>query len=418
VVCERGSTTDRRPPATRTDLPDRGARASLTTFVADIETIASGDRTFVLVGTAHISRESVDLVREVIAGEQPDRVCVELDEKRLAALRQPDLFASLDLKHVIRTQQLAALFVNLILASYQKRLGGNIGVMPGAELLEAVRTAEAHCIPVSLCDRDVRVTLRRAWDSLPWWRRFYVLSALLVSLFERPEVDEESLREMRQSDVMSQLIEEMGRQFPSIKRVLIDERDAYLAEKVRAADGQRIVAVIGAGHRAGIAKKLLDGARVDLAALETVEPVSPAWKWAGWSVPASIVALIAYIGIAKGPEVAGESVAFWIAATGFPSFLGALAAFSHPLTAVTAFVAAPITTLTPLIGVGYVTAFLQAYLRPPLVREFHAVGEDIASLPKWWTNRLLRILLVFFFTSLGGTLGTFVGGAEIVSKLW
>ena len=386
--------------------------------MTDVDTIVTGDRTFILVGTAHISRESVDLVREVIDTEQPDRVCVELDEKRMAALRQPDAFESLDLKHIIRTQQLAALFVNLILASYQKRLGGKIGVMPGAELLAATRAAEAHAIPVSLCDRDIRITLRRAWKSLPWWRRFYLLSALIVSLFEQPDVDEESLREMRQSDVMSQLIEEMGKQFPTIKKVLIDERDAYLAEKIRASAGQRIVAVVGAGHRAGVGQRLLDSSAIDLAALETVEPMSPMWKWAGWSVPASIIALIGYIGWTKGMDAAGESVAFWIAATGFPSFIGAVLAYAHPLTAVAAFVAAPITTLTPLIGVGYVTAFLQAYLRPPLVREFHSVGEDIASPQKWWTNRLLRILLVFILTSLGGTMGTFIGGAEIVSKLF
>lgn len=386
--------------------------------MTDVDTIVTGDRTFVLVGTAHISRESVDLVREVIDTEQPDRVCVELDEKRMAALRQPDAFASLDLKHVIRTQQLAALFVNLVLASYQKRLGGKIGVIPGAELLAATRAAEAHAIPVSLCDRDIRITLKRAWQSLPWWRRFYLLSALIVSLFEQPELDEDGLREMRQSDVMSQLIEEMGKQFPTIKKVLIDERDTYLAEKIRASTGQRIVAVVGAGHRAGVAKLLLENAPVDLAALETTEAMSPMWKWVGWSVPATIVALVGYIGWTKGPEAAGESAAYWAAATGIPSFVGAILALAHPLTALAALLAAPITTLTPLVGVGHVTALLQAYLRPPLVREFHSVGEDITSPQKWWTNRLLRILLVFILTSLGGTMGTFIGGAEIVSKLF
>lgn len=384
----------------------------------DISVIEIDDRTFIVIGTAHISRESADLVRDVIVSEKPDCVCVELDEKRLAALRQPDTFASLDLKHIIRTKQLSALLLNLVLSSYQKRLAGSLRVAPGSELLAAVHAAEEHDVPVALCDRDVRITLRRAWTTMTWWKKSYFFSALITSIFDRSELDEEGLRELRQVDVISKLIEELGREFPSIKTVLIDERDTYLAEKIRAAPGQRVVAVVGAGHRAGVQRKLEGEHAVDLAPLEVIPPASPAWEWAGWSVPVSIVALIAYIGLTKGAAAAGENVLFWIMATGFPSFVGAVVAFAHPLTAASAFVAAPITTLTPVIGVGYVTAFLQAYLRPPLVREFHEVSADITSPRKWWTNRLLRILLVFILTSLGGTIGTFVGGAEIVSNLF
>ncbi len=384
----------------------------------DVDVISANGRTFFLVGTAHISRESVDLVRQIIETEQPDRVCIELDEKRMAALRQPDAFAALDLNHIIRTQQLASMFLNLILASYQKRLGGAVGVIPGAELLEAAKVAEARGIPISLCDRDVRVTLRRTWATMSWWRKSYLLSSLLVAVFERPELDEEGLRELRQQDVTTRLIEELGKEFPSIKTVLIDERDTYLAQKIRDAPGERIVAVVGAGHRAGVRKKLGDGEAVDLAPLEVVPPVSPAWKWAGWSIPVLILGSIAYIGWTKGAAAAGHNILFWVAASGVPSFIGAVVALAHPLTAIGAFLAAPITTLTPVLGVGHVAALLQAYLRPPLVREFQTVGEEIGSLRNWWSNRLLRILLVFILTTLGGMFGTFVGGAEIVSNLF
>jgi pheromone shutdown-related protein TraB len=384
----------------------------------DVDVIHANGRTFFLVGTAHISRESVDLVRQIIEKERPDRVCIELDQKRMAALRQPDAFAALDLKHVIRTQQLASMFLNLILASYQKRLGGAVGVIPGAELLEAAKVAEARGIPISLCDRDVRVTLRRTWATMSWWRKSYLLSSLLVAVFERPELDEEGLRELRQQDVTTRLIEELGKEFPSIKTVLIDERDTYLAQKIRDAPGEKIVAVVGAGHRAGVRKKLADGEAVDLAPLEVVPPVSAAWKWAGWSIPVLILGSIAYIGWTKGAAAAGHNILFWVAASGIPSFIGALFALAHPLTAVGAFLAAPITTLTPVLGVGHVAALLQAYLRPPLVREFQTVGEEIGSLRKWWSNRLLRILLVFILTTLGGMFGMFVGSAEIVSNLF
>lgn len=386
--------------------------------MTDIDTIVVDGRTFFLIGTAHISRESADLVRQVIDQEKPDRVCLELDEKRLAALRHPDAFAALDLKHIIRTQQLASMFLNLILASYQKRLGGKIGVLPGAELLEAAKAADERNIPISLCDRDVRVTLRRAWTTMPWWRKFYLLSALIGSVFERNELDEDGLRELRQQDVTTKLIEELGKEFPSIKRVLIDERDTYLAHKIRTSPGERVVAVVGAGHRAGVRQKLAEGGDVDLAPLDVIPPVSPAWKWVGWGIPALILGSIGYIGWSKGLAAAGHNLLYWIVANGVPSFIGAVVALAHPLTAVGAFVAAPVTSLTPVIGVGYVAAFLQAYLCPPLVREFQTVGDDIVSVRSWWSNRLLRILLVFIFTTLGSMLGTFVGGAEIVSNLF
>jgi pheromone shutdown-related protein TraB len=314
-------------------------------------------------------------------------------------------------------QQLASVFANLVLASYQKKLGGAVGVLPGVELLEAAKVAEERGIPVSLCDRDVRITLRRAWTTMSWWRKSYFMSSLIVALLETPDLDEAGLQ-LRQQDVTTRLIEELGKEFPSIKTVLIDERDTYLAQKIREAPGNRIVAIVGAGHRRGVCKKLVDDDRIDLAPLETIPPVSPLWSWAGWSIPALVLGSIAYIGLTKGAAAAGESIVFWVVATGLPSFIGAVAALAHPLTSVAAFVAAPITTLTPLLGVGYVTAFLQAYLRPPLVRELQTVGDEIGSLRNWWSNRLLRVLLVFIFTTLGGIVGTFFASAEIVSTLF
>lgn len=375
-------------------------------------------REFVLVGTAHISQESADLVREVIERESPDCVCVELDERRYEALSQPQSFEALDLKQVIRSQQLATLMLNLMLASYQKQLGLKLGVQPGSELLAAARTAEERGIPVALCDRDVRVTLRRAWRSLSWLKKFTLLSSLLAGLFEKTELSEDDLRELRQQDVMSKLMQELGEAFPGLKTVLIDERDAFLAKRIAQAPGRRVVAVVGAGHVEGIRQALRDDRPVDLATLETVPPVSPAWKWVGWGIPAVIVGSLVAIGLRHGAAAAGENLVFWILANGIPCAVGAVAALAHPVTIATAFVAAPITSLTPVIGAGYVTAFVQAYLKPPLVSEFREVSHDIASLRRWWSNRLIRIFLVFLFTTLGSLLGTWVGGAEIVSNLF
>jgi len=384
----------------------------------DVHVIDVDGREFILVGTAHISRESAELVREVIEQERPDAVCVELDAQRYAALSQKQRWEALDLKQVIRSRQLAALIANLLLASYQKRLGGALGVMPGAELLEATRVAEELAIPVSLCDRDVRVTLRRAWASMSLFKKAQLLATFMASAFESPELDEEELRRLRERDVLTELMEELGRAMPDLKRVLIDERDAYLAQRIREASGQRLVAVVGAGHVKGMLRALRDARDVDLHAIDTVPPISPLWKWLGWGIPALILASLGWIGWTKGPEAAGENLLFWILANGIPSTLGAAVALAHPATIAAAFIVAPITSLTPVIGAGYVLAFLQAWLQPPLVAEFETVSEDAISPRAWWRNRLLRILLVFILTTLGSLVGTYVGGYEIVSNLF
>ena len=375
-------------------------------------------REFILVGTAHVSRESAELVRRVIEQEKPDRVCVELDHQRYQALTQKTRWESLDIKEVIRKKQLSTLMVNLLLSAYQKKLGLKLGVMPGTELLEATKTAEEHGIPISLCDRDVRVTLRRAWRSTPFFKKALLLSAILASVFDEKEVTEEQIGEMLKGDVLSELMKELGEAMPSLKRVLIDERDTFLTQKMREAEGQRIVAVVGAGHLEGIIKALDARQEDDLEEINKIPPVSSVWKWVGWGVPAAIIASIVFIGWSKGPEAAGDNVLYWILANGIPSSIGAMIALAHPLTIVAAFVSAPITSLTPVIGAAYVTAFVQAYLRPPVVNEFQTVGEDISNLRRWWENKLLRVFLAFILPGLGSMLGSIVGGVEIFRNLF
>ncbi len=384
---------------------------------ADVKVVDLDGREVLLVGTAHVSRESADLAEQLIAEERPDRVCVELDERRYEALRQEENFESLDLREVLRRKQLAALMFNLILASYQKQLGGRLGVQPGAELLAAARAAEAIGIPVSLSDRDVRITLRRAWGALSLWHKAQLFGAMIASLFESPDLSEEDLRELRQSDVVTHLLDELGQAFPDLKTALIDERDLYLAEKIRAAPGRRVVAVLGAGHLQGVQRVLRENESGDLEPLEEVPPVSPLVKAVGWSIPAVIVGAIVTIGLRQGAVAAGENIAVWFLVNGVLAMAGAVIALAHPATIATAFLSAPITSLTPVIGVGYVAAFAQTYVRPPLVRELRSVMTDMRQVGKWWSNRLLRIFLVFLLTTWGSIAGTFIGGTEILSNL-
>lgn len=386
-------------------------------YPEDVCVIRHQNRTILLVGTAHISQESVVLVREVIQQELPDGVCIELDEKRYHALTEKKRWQAMDLKQIIKDKQLSTLMVNLLMASYQKKLGKQLGVKPGAELLAAAEAAKEQNIPISLCDRDVRITLRRAWKSTSLFKKGYLLATLFSSLFDKTEISEEKLADLKQKDVLSELLGEMGAILPNIKKVLIDERDIYLSEKIKATKGNYLVAVVGAGHVAGI-KKIFD---IDNSGLLndiiTIPPISKGWKIAGWSIPLLIIGSIITIGLQKGSADAGASLLYWILANSIPSAIGSMIALAHPLTILGALVAAPITSLTPVIGAGYVAAFIQVMMTPPLVKEFETVGDDMGTVSGWWKNKLLRIFLVFILTGLGSSMGTYIGGYEIIKNL-
>ncbi len=388
----------------------------------DVHILHLRGRDIILIGTAHISQKSVDLVHRVIEKEQPDCVCVELDEKRFAALAERKKFSSLNIKEIIRKKQLSTLLVNLLLSSYQKKLGGQLGVLPGTELLEAARVAEKHRILVELCDRDIRVTLRRAWHATSFFKKGYLLATLMASLFDRVEINEEKLAELKKNDVLSELMAELGEAMPDLKKVIIDERDFFLAEKIKAAPGKKLVAVVGAGHIEGIKRSLYAessaGTAGIMAEINTFPPISPFWKISGWAIPAIIIASLCIIGWQKGGAAAGANLQYWILANGIPSALGAMLALAHPLTIAVAFAAAPITSLTPVIGAGYVTAFVQVMFQPPVVREFESVMEDMSTLKGWWRNRLLKVFLAFLLPGFGSMIGTWVGGYEIISNLF
>lgn len=387
-------------------------------YSSDVQIIQVDSKEFILVGTAHISQQSADLVREVIENEMPDCVCVELDSQRFKALSQQRKWESLDLRALIRQKQLATLIINLLLASYQKKLGEKLGVMPGVELLEATKVAKEMDIPVELCDRDIRITLRRAWNSMSFFKKMQLMSVGLAGTLEKQEITEETLKEIKQKDVLTELMNELGEVMPVLKKVLIDERDVYLTEKMKQAKGDKIVAVVGAGHVQGISESLEKNHQLDLEEIETIPPVSPIWKVVGWGIPVVILGSIAYIGYSKGATAAGDNLLYWILANGIPSGIGAIAALAHPFTILAAFLGAPITSLTPLIGAGYVAAFVQVYFAPPVVKEFQTVSNEVLVLKKWWQNKLLRVLLVFILTGIGSVIGTYVGAYEIISNLF
>ncbi len=375
----------------------------------DIKRLSLDGREYVLVGTAHISQESVETVKAVIREENPDTVCVELDEQRHRALRNPDHWQSLNLVQILRQGQAPFLLANLALASFQKRMGLQTGVKPGAELAAAAVTAEETGKELKLVDREIRTTLLRAWRGAGLWKKLNLMAGLMAGLFEKQELNEEELAKLRQTDTLSAMLDEMAEVLPTVKTVLVDERDTYMAHHIRMAPGDKIVAIIGAAHMPGILAKLeRNFSDQEIAELSAVPEKTRLSKIIPWLIPAVVVGLFIFGFFAGDTDRITEAAVAWILANGLLSALGALLAMGHPLTILTAFIAAPITSLNPTIGAGFVTGLVQAFIAPPQVSDMERVAEDIAGLRGWWRNRLTRVLLVFFLSSLGSAIGTLV----------
>lgn len=371
----------------------------------DIVRIQKDGKEIILIGTAHISEASKQLVERTIENEAPDAVCVELDEGRLQSLDDPERWKKMDLKQIIKQKQLGTLIANLVLGSYQKRMGAQTGVKPGAELYGAVLKAREKEIPVVLSDRNIKITLRRAFACTPWYRKMSLIGGLFASIFDKSEVSEEDLAKMKQQDTLNTMMQEFGKTFPEIKQVLISERDAYLASSIREAEGKKIVAVVGAGHRAGIKQIIENDEPIDRAAIEVIPPKSLGWKIIGWAIPIAIIASLVALGYHAGIEKAGEATLQWAMLTGGGAMLGTIIAGGHPLTILVALIAAPFTGLTPLVGVGFFTALTQVYMRPPRVGEMETLADDIWQVKRWWKNRVTRVILCFLCPGIPAIIG-------------
>lgn len=385
---------------------------------ADIYRIQRDDHEIILIGTAHISQASKELVRETIEAESPDTVCVELDEGRLKSIQDPDRWKKTDLKEVIKKKQLATLIANLVLGSYQKRMGAQTGVKPGSELKEAVDVAGEKNAKLVLADRDIKVTLRRTWACTPWYRKLNLLAGLFASIFDKTEVSEEELAKIKEQDALSSMMQEFGKNFPEVKQVLIDERDQFLAMKIKAAPGKKIVAVVGAGHMRGIASIIEEDKPLPSEESICVIPKSsPVWKIIGWAIPIAIVASIVAVGVHAGAAKAGELSLQWAMLTGGGAMLGAIVAGGHPLTVLVALLVAPFTGLTPLIGVGFFTALTQVYMRPPRVSEMETLSDDIWQVKRWWKNRVTRVILCFLCPGIPAIVGKILAILKIYQAM-
>ena len=372
----------------------------------NIHRLTFEDREITLIGTAHVSRESADLVVKVIEEEKPDTVCVELCESRYKAIKQKNQWQNTDLIKVIREKKSFLLLSNLLLTSFQKKIGQKLGVKPGEEMIRAMEAADSVGAHIHLADRDIRITLSRTWRLMGLWTKMKLLAQLVTSMGEVDSIKEEDIEKMKDKDVLETLLSEIGETLPELRRILIDERDKYLTEKIRSAPGKRIVAVVGAGHVPGIKRDWNEA--IDLNALDELPPKGKFFSFLKWGIPTLVVGLIVLGFFYAGASAGTHMIKWWVLANSVFAGLGAAIALAHPLTILSAIVASPITSLNPMIAAGWVAGLVETLIGKPKVKDFENLPADILSLKGFWKNKITRILLIVVFTNLGSSLGAFV----------
>lgn len=377
----------------------------------DIRLVELDGRKFYLLGTAHVSQASVDLVKDTLHDLKPDCVAVELCASRYQTLRDPDRWRNTDIVEVIKKGRGNLLLAQLLLASFQKKIGKQLGVKPGAEMMQAMETSQELDIPTVLADRDVGTTLRRTWSRLSWWSLCKLFVSSLFGIFESTNSQEEVER-LKRSDALEEALKELSQHLPEVGETLVDERDRYLAAKIFSAPGERVLAVVGAGHVQGIARYL--GEVRDVTPLEFVPPPSQFSKLIGWLIPLSIVAAIVYGFLHWGQNVALRMLGSWALMTASAGALGCILSLSHPLTILSGFLFAPIGALHPLIATGWMTGLVEAGLRKPRVADFEVLSEQFLTMKLMYQNRVTRILLVMLLTNLCVGLGNLLGAASML----
>ncbi|MFC3551836.1 TraB/GumN family protein [Lysobacter cavernae] len=376
---------------------------------------------YTLLGTAHVSQASVDAVRDAIGSGAFDAVAVELDPQRLQALTDPDALAKLDLIQVIRTGKTALFAANLALAAYQRRLAEQLGIEPGAELKRAVLEARQRDLPVHLIDRDVGLTFKRASSKLGWWGRAKLGAGLFAALFADEEVGADEIEKLKQGDMLESSFGEFASDSPELYESVIAERDRYMAARLREThgDAREVLAVVGAGHLQGLARHLGEETRAPDTIREELEalPKKSDVPWFTIVLATFVLGGFAWGFWQGGIDVGSDLLLQWVLATGVLGAIGCAVAGGHPLSILVAFVASPITPLHPALASGTLSALTEAWLRKPTYADFMALRNDVQSVRGWWRNRVARVLLNFFLTSLGTAIGVWTGGLRMLGKL-
>jgi pheromone shutdown-related protein TraB len=381
----------------------------------NVDLIEHEGRSFFIIGTAHVSKDSADLVERTIRDRNPDTVAVELCESRFESLSNPDRWKETDIYTVIKSGRAYVLMAQLALSTFQKRLADEFGVRPGEEMHRAIKVSEETGAELSLVDREIRTTLKRAWATAGFWTLMKVLYQTILSTFHAQDISQEDIEKMKTGDELAVVLDEFSGSLPGVKVALIDERDQYLAQKIRNAPGDTVVAVVGAAHVPGIKRAF--GAAIDLDVLDELPPPKKIFRIIGWGIPLLVIGLIVAGFITSGRETTEQMVMAWVLANGICAAIGTTLALAHPLTIITAFVAAPLTSLNPTIAAGWVCGLVEAWLRKPRVKDLESIGDDLGSVRGIWKNRVMKVLLVVVLANLGSSIGTFIGVGWVAALL-
>ena len=379
--------------------------------------IVEVDENLRILGTAHVSSESVELVRNQIEEWKPELVAVELCPSRMAALTEPETLDSEDLLKIIKEGRSAMILLQSALAAQQRKMGLSSGEKPGAELLAAVNAAEDADIPVEMIDRDVVITLRRAWRKMGFFEKWRILNALLWEEEEDSVPIEEVLGD---SDLLSSMMEEAREVAPRAGEVLIDERDTFLAGRIQQIRGKgRILAVIGAGHLSGVVNNLGEPAIETTSRLAELaeEPTKSVWpKIIVTAIPIFLLGAVGWMAYNGEIDELKQTAQTWLLLNALVAGLGVLIARGHPLSILVGALASPITSLNPTLAAGWFAGYTQLKVASPTGKDAQDFLKlDEASL--FWKNRVGKVLLVTALGNVGSMVGAWLAGGAILGQL-
>jgi pheromone shutdown-related protein TraB len=372
-----------------------------------------GEKEIILIGTAHISKASVELVQKTILEEAPEIVGVELDELRLQQLLHGKKWENTNVLELIQSGQAGLVLLNLFLANMQKQLGEQVGVAPGEEMKVAVEHAREKKIPVLLMDRSLQITMKRAMNSLSLWEKLKLGGSLVSGLFignEGTKLDAKKIEELKETDLVTKLMEELSKQYPKLKKTLVDERDAYIAHALIQCPGKKVIGVVGMGHVKGILAHIenhkagMKDALPSLSELNII-PAKKSNKLLEWGIPILFMGILAWIFITQGSELSIQFIGFWVLGHGILAGLGALIGGAHWKTVLGVFATAWLAALHPLVAAGWIAAAMETKVHSPSMKDFTSL-DKLNSVGDFRKNRVTQILLITVLTNVGSMAGT------------
>ncbi len=377
--------------------------------------LSYNDKEIILIGTAHVSQESAELVKRVIEEERPDSVCVELDEGRYENLRNPQSWENTDVVQIIKTKRTGFLLANLVLGSFQKNIARQLGTKVGQEMLQGIESARETGAGLVLADRPIQTTFLRIWRKLGLWEKTKLFFSLLFSFSEDVGLTSDDVNDLLKDETLESVITEMRKKFPVIGRILISERDQYLASRIREAPGRKVVAILGGAHVPGVKEEIYK--EQDIAAITEIPRGSPVFKLLGWVIPVAVLGLFIY-GFAVNVQTGLEQLSVWFIWNSALAGLFTALVLGHPLSILTALVSAPFTSMNPFLACGWLAGLVEATVRKPTVHDLQNVSRDFGSFRGFFRNRFLKALAVVIAANIGSTIGTFVAGTNIIRNLF